>query len=105
MKISQHRTLLTLALVVAIMAMASVAMAQPGPAEGQQGAQGDDGGRRGGEMMMRMQQQQTPPASAVADGAVFLFVRNTLYKFDADTLELLAQAQLPMPQRPAGPQQ
>jgi hypothetical protein len=104
MKISQHRTLLTLALVVAIMTMASVAMAQPGPAEGQQGAQGDNGARRGGEMMMRMQ-QQTPPAIAVADGAVFLFVRNTLYKFDADTLELLAQAQLPMPQRPAGPQQ
>ncbi len=38
------------------------------------------------------------PAIAVADGAVFVVSGNMLYKFDAGTLELLGQAELPRPQ-------
>jgi len=40
------------------------------------------------------------PAIAVADGAVFVIVNNMLLKYDAGTLELLAQAELPRPQWP-----
>ncbi len=92
---SRHRTLIALVVVLVIVAgVVSVAMAQPGP------QQGEDGARRGGDMramMMRM----APPIMEVSGNAVFLFRGNTLYKFDADTLELLAQTELPMPQPPA----
>jgi hypothetical protein len=38
------------------------------------------------------------PAIAVANGAVFVVSGNMLYKFDAESLELLGQAELPRPQ-------
>jgi len=42
-----------------------------------------------------------PAAIAVADGAVFVVRGDQLLKFDAGTLELLAQADLPAPTGPA----
>ena len=50
-------------------------------------------------MMMGMRGMGTP-AIAVADGAVFVVSGNLLLKYDAETLELLAQADLPRPQWP-----
>lgn len=97
--VRKHRMLLISAAVVLIIAgtMLTMAMAQPAPQQGD-----DDGaGQRGGDMRgMMMRGMGTAPVMAVTDDAVFLFVRNTLFKFDADTLELLAQTQLPMPERP-----
>jgi len=96
---SKHRTLIALVVVLVIVAgVVSVAMAQPGPQQGEEG-----GGRRGGGDMraMMMRGMMAPPIMEVSGNAVFLFRGNTLYKFDADTLELLAQTDLPMPQPPA----
>ena len=101
---STHRTML-IGLAVALVivgTLLSVAMAQPGP---QEGDQGDQGGRRGGDRgdMRAMMRAAPTPAIAVSGDAVFLFVGNTLYKFNANTLELLAQTQLPRAERPAAP--
>jgi len=97
--VSRHRTaLIGLAVALVIVAgLLSVAMAQPAP---QQDDQGQDEGRRGRDMRpWMMRGAMGGVAIAVSEDAVFVFARNTLYKFDAETLELLAQAELPMPER------
>lgn len=90
------RMLIVLAVVLVVVAgLVSVAMAQPAPQQGQQ----TQDGNRGGDMRGMIARAQTNPVIAATDDAVFLFVRNTLYKFDANTLELLAQTDLPTPER------
>ena len=42
------------------------------------------------------------PAIAVAGDAVFVVQAGSIYKFDAETLELLAQAEIPRPEMPGG---
>ncbi|NLO07532.1 MAG: hypothetical protein GX131_17040 [candidate division WS1 bacterium] len=100
MKMSNRRMLMLVAVMFVLIAgTVTSAMAQPAPQEGQQA---EEGGRRGGDRAAAFRgMMPTSPAIAVADGAVFLFVRNTLYKFDANTLELLTQCELPTPERPA----
>jgi hypothetical protein len=87
-----------LVLVVLLASLIAYAVAQP-PAGGFQG-----GGQRDPGMMMRamMRGMGGGPAIAVADGAVFVVANNMLLKYDANTLELLAQAELPQPKPPAG---
>ena len=66
---------------------------------GPQGGYGP-GMMQGGGMMQRgMMMGGGSAAIAVSDDAVFIFTRNTLYKFDAATLQLLGQAELPRPER------
>jgi hypothetical protein len=76
------------------------AMAQPPGGGG--GFQG--GGQRDPNMMMMAMRGMRGggAALAVADGAVFVIANNMLLKYDANTLELLAQAELPQPNPPAG---
>ena len=97
--VKKHRTtvILLAVLLIVVGTVLTTAMAQPGPQ-----ADGDDAGQRDGRdfraMMMRGGGSEV--ALAVSGDSVFLFARNTLYKFDAETLELVAQTELPRPQRP-----
>jgi len=83
-----------------IVAFAVAQPAQPGAGQGFQGAGVGPGmmGMRG----MRGMGMGTP-AIAVSGNAVFVVSANMIYKFDAETLELLAQAEIPRPQWPGGP--
>lgn len=90
----RYRTVLVVVAVVAALGLAlALVSAQPGPQEGQ-----DRGGRDMG--FARMMGGAAPAAIAVAGNAVFVVANNMIYKFDAETLELLAQAELPRPARP-----
>lgn len=94
----RYRTVLVVVAVMAALGLAlALVSAQPGPQEGQQQGQ-DRGGRDMG--FMRMMGAAAPPAIAVAGDAIFVVANNMIYKFDAETLDLLAQAELPRPQRP-----
>ena len=85
-------------LVVVLASLIAYAVAQP-PG----GFQGG-GGQGNPNMMMAMRGMRGGGgvALAVADGAVFVVANNMLLKYDANTLELLAQAELPQPKLPAG---
>jgi len=82
---------------VGLLSWVAVAVAQPAGG-GQGGGQRPDGGR-----MMAMMGMMQPPAIAVAGNAVFVVRGNMIYKFDAETLELLAQAEIPAPAPPPAP--
>ncbi|MGI5818485.1 MAG: hypothetical protein ACOX9R_10375 [Armatimonadota bacterium] len=100
--VTKHRRVV-IAVAVALVivgTMVTVAMAQP-----QQQEQDQDGARARDARMAMMQRGGDQVALAVSGNAVFLFTRNTLYKFDAQTLELLAQTSLPMPERQQRQQQ
>lgn len=96
--VTNHRgTVIALAVALVIVGtMLTVVMAQPGP----QADDDDDGRQRRDFRGMMMMRGGGDAALAVSGDAVFLFTRNTLYKFDAQTLELVAQTELPMPQWP-----
>jgi hypothetical protein len=80
-------------LVLVIAATSAYAQGAPGGMQGQ-GGQGGQGQMRGmGGMNM------PAPAIAVADGFVFVVYGGTLYQFTIDGLKLVAQAELPRPQR------
>ncbi len=104
---SKRRVAVTVLVVLAVflLGIVAIALAQPqqeqgGAAQAQPGFQG--GGRRAaGQMGMRMMQMMLPPAIAVAGNAVYVVRGNMLYKFDAETLELIAQAELPVQAPPA----
>ena len=81
-------------LVVLLASLIAYAVAQP-PGGGFQGGQRNPG-------MMRGMRGGGSVAIAVADGTVFVIANNMLLKYDAKTLELLAQAELPRPTPPAG---
>jgi len=68
---------------VILVGIVAVALAQPPP--------------QGGQQMPWRPRMPMAPAMAVGDGAVYVLRGNTLYRFDAQTLELLAQAELPRP--------
>ena len=72
---------------VVLLGIVAVAAAQPPPQGEQQGQQ----------LLRRLPHGLGAPAMAVGDGAVFVLRDNTLYRFDAQTLELMAQAELPRP--------
>jgi len=94
----RYRTVLVIVAALAALGLAlALVSAQPGPQEGQQQGQ-ERGGRDMG--LMRMMGGMAPPAIAIAGDAVFVVSGNMIYKFDAGTLELLAQAELPRPERP-----
>ena len=87
-------------LVVLMVGIVAYAVAQPAtPAAPGGAAGGFQGGPPGGRMMMRMMGGGAP-AIAVTETAVFVVSGNALYKYDAETLELLAQAEIPRPQMP-----
>ena len=84
-------------LVIVLASLIAYAVAQP-PGGFQGGGQGNP------NMMMALRGMRGGGgvALAVADGAVFVVANNMLLKYDANTLELLAQAELPQPKLPAG---
>jgi len=90
----------TLMLVVILTGFVVYAVAQA-PGGGFQGGGANPAGGRGGFRGFGM--GMGGPAIAVAGDAVFVVWGNGLYKFDANTLELLAQTEIPMPQPPAPP--
>lgn len=92
---TKHRLALIVGVIVLVGLLSWVAVAVAQPAGG--GGPGG-GGRNFGRMMGMM-----PPAIAVAGDAVFVVRGNMIYKFSADTLELLAQAEIPMPTPPTPP--
>ncbi|MGD8240560.1 MAG: hypothetical protein PVH68_18540 [Armatimonadota bacterium] len=106
-------------IIVILVGIVAMALAQPAPpaaagdddaVRGDRGrARGDRGfggrgfggrGFGGGPMAMGMM----PPAIAVADDAVFVVKGNAIYKFDAETLELIAHAQIPQLEPPPRPE-
>jgi len=96
----RHRpVVIAVAVCVVILAgLATFAVAQPGVPGGY-----PQGGGRGPGMGG---QQARPAAIAVTAQAVFVVSGSRLYKFDADTLELIAHTEIPAPEPPAGlPQQ
>ena len=74
-----------------------------GGGAGAQGAQGGQGNRPMMGGMRGMMGMMGGAAIAVSGDAVFVVRGNTLFKFDAETLELLAQAEMPMPEMPQMP--
>jgi len=97
--LSRHRmALIAVAIVAVILAgIVTVALAQPAAQQEEGQQQGRDRGRGMARMMMGA---RGGSAIAVTDDAVFVVTGNMLYKFDAETLELLAQAEIPRPERP-----
>jgi hypothetical protein len=86
-------------LVVLLASLLVYAVAQP-PGGFQPGA-----GQPNPNMMGMMRGMRGPGggvAIAVAGDAVFVVANNMLLKYNADTLELLAQAELPQPKMPQG---
>jgi len=61
------------------------------------------GGGQFNPQMMRFRGMGGGPAIAVAGEAVFVVANGMLLKYDANTLELLAQAELPQPAMPPMP--
>jgi len=95
----RYAKVLGIAILVALLVSLVVyAVAQP-PGGGFQGGPGQGNPNM---MMMRGMRGGGGVALAVADGAVFVIANNMLLKYDANTLELLAQAELPQPNPPAG---
>lgn len=98
-----------LVFVVVVLALATVvaiAMAQPAPAQGEGGEDGQqrrDRGDRGARMMGGMMGMLGGSAMSVTDDAVFVLTGGMLLKYDVETLELLAQAEIPRREfRPRG---
>jgi len=90
-----------LGVVVLVALLASLAVyvvAQP--PGGFQGGAG--GGQPGANMFRAMMRGGGGTAIAVAGDAVFVVANGMLLKYDANTLELLAQVDLPQPAMPAG---
>jgi hypothetical protein len=87
--------------VLTLLVIVAFAVAQPGQPGAGQGFQGAGAGRDPGMRGMRMMGgMMGGTAIAVAGDAVFVVRGNMIYKFDAGTLELLAQAEIPQPQWP-----
>jgi len=92
----QRRTLMLIVVGIVGLAMVATAIgvyAQPGPAPG--GAPGGGFGGRGGGFMGMM---GGSTAIAVSGDSVYVVFMGTLFKFNADTLEEVAQVRL----RPEG---
>jgi len=107
----QKRRVAVVALIVMavlLIGLVATAIAQPPLQQGGGGGQaGQRGGQRGGMRGMPggmgMMAMMMPAAIAVEGDAVFVVKGNAIYKFDADSLELLAQAVIPEPEMPAPP--
>lgn len=69
----------------------------PAAAGNPQGGPGGPGGRGGGMMGMPMMGMMGSPAIAVAEGFVFVVQGGALYKFDANTLDLVKKVQFEEP--------
>ena len=93
-----HRLAVIACIAIAVLALAVAAYAQ----RAQQG--GNQGGPPGGPGMMGpMGPRMGGPGGgsmAVSDGAVFILMGGTLYKYSADTLELMGRVELPLPEPP-----
>ena len=101
------RPIAVIGLVVAVVVLAGIVAfavaqpAQPGAGQGFPGAGAGAGAGRFQGMMRGMRGiGMGTPAIAVSGDAVFVVSANMIYKFDAETLELLAQAEIPRPQWP-----
>ncbi len=97
------RPMAAIALVVAVVVLAGIvafAVAQPAQPGAGQGFPGAGAGRFQGMMRGMRGIGMGTPAIAVSGNAVFVVSANMIYKFDAETLELLAQAEIPRPQWP-----
>ena len=103
MTTKRFAVLMPVVLIAMLVGIIAYAVAQaPGGGFGGAGGAGGAGGRQpGGNRMFRGFGMMGGTALAVADGAVFVVQGNMLYKFDSETLELLAQAEIPRPQPPA----
>lgn len=99
--VSRHRTALIALAIVALIVVGILAFAVAQPAPQPQPGRGAGQGFGGRMMGMRMMRGMGGGgvALAVADDAVFVVANNMLCKFDAETLELIAQAELPWPER------
>ena len=99
--VSRHRkSLVALVVIVLVLGMVvAIAMAQPAPGQGEDGQERQDRRDRGARMMMGMM-GGGGTAMSVTDDAVFVLANGMLLKYDVETLELLAQAVLPRPERP-----
>ncbi len=91
---TRHRLAVIACTAIAVLAVAVAAYAQRGEQGGPPGGPGmmgpmgpGMGGPGGGSM-------------AVSDGAVFILMGGTLFKYDADTLELMGRVELPRPEPP-----
>lgn len=89
-------------LVVLLGGIIVYAVAQGGGFQGG-GAAGGGRGGPGGAGMMRMMGRMAPASIAVSGDAVFVVQMGNIYKFDSNTLELLAQAEIPQPEMPTPP--
>jgi hypothetical protein len=91
---TRNRMLILVSVVFVILALAVVAFAQREP-------QGDEGGGPPGMMgpMIRPGMGMPGPGAqmAVSDDAVYILAGAKLMKFNADTLELETEAELPRP--------
>jgi len=88
--------------VLALATVVAIAVAQPAPAQGQGGEDGQqrqDRGNRGARMFGGMMGMMGGSAMSVTDDAVFVLTGGMLLKYDVNTLELLAQAEIPRPER------
>jgi len=93
-----RRAIMVTAVVVCVavgVGLATFALAQPPGGPGGYGSGGPGGA------MMGPQQPRGAAIAATAE-AVFVVSGQTLYKFDANTLELVSSAAIPVPQRLAG---
>ncbi len=96
-----RKTYMALVVVVLVVAtVMAVAMAQPAPGQGEDGERQErqDRGNRGGRMFGGMMGMMGGSSMSVTDDAVFVLTGGMLLKYDIDTLELLAQAQIPRPE-------
>ncbi len=91
--------IVVVAVLVSIVAFAVAQPAQPGAGQGFQGA---GAGRPQGMMAGMRGLGMGAPAIAVSGNALFVLSGNMIYKLDAEALELLAQAEIPLPQQQAG---
>lgn len=99
----RHRTTLVVVIVVAavVVGIAAYAVAQPPQPGGDRGPGGpgfEGGPGMGGPPPM-------PPAIAVTAKAVFVASGHRIYKLDADTLDLVAEGEIPRPEPPVRPGQ
>jgi hypothetical protein len=95
--------IISLIVVAAVLAgIVAFAVAQPAQPGADQGFQGAGAGRPQGMMRGMRGPGVGTPAIAVSGNAVFVVSGNMIYKFDAEALELLAQAEIPLPEQQAG---
>lgn len=106
-----RRTLRWMSIPIALAAITTLtlALAQPPannpPQDQQQGAgRGGRGGDRFGAQMMARMGALQPPAIVATDKFLFIVRGNTVFKLDINSLEILKQCELPMPEGMPGGQ-